>query len=130
MKNILVFLFIITISWAGISISNYSAASRVNKTNISDFAHRLDDAGITGEKSIWNGYERHDFTYDTRRCIVVVPKNPAGHLPWIWRARFFGHEPQTDLKLLEKGFHLVYMDVADLLVLHRLLITGIPFTIT
>jgi len=32
----------------------------------------------------------------------------------VWRARFFGHEPQTDLALLEKGFHLVYMDVADL----------------
>ncbi|MHC4581756.1 MAG: SGNH/GDSL hydrolase family protein, partial [Planctomycetota bacterium] len=36
------------------------------------------------------------------------------HTPWIWRARFFGHEPQTDLSLLEQGFHLVYMDVADL----------------
>ncbi|MCP4613694.1 MAG: SGNH/GDSL hydrolase family protein [Planctomycetes bacterium] len=114
MKNILVLLFIITVSWAGISICNYSATSQANVTNISDFAHQLDDVGLKSEKSIWNGYERHDFTYDTRRCIVVVPKNPAGHLPWIWRARFFGHEPQADLKLLEKGFHLVYMDVADL----------------
>ncbi|MCP4263770.1 MAG: SGNH/GDSL hydrolase family protein [Planctomycetes bacterium] len=114
MKNIHFFLFILVLSWAGISTSNYSAASQVNEANIFNFANRLHDAGITCDKSIWNGYDRHDFTYDTRHCIVVVPKNPADHLPWIWRARFFGHEPQTDLKLLEKGFHLVYMDVADL----------------
>ena len=114
MKKIDVFLFIIIIFWPGISICNYSVASQVNEINITDFAHRLDDAGITGEKSIWNGYDRYDFTYDTCHCIVVVPKHPADHLPWIWRARFFGHEPQADLKLLEKGFHLVYMDVADL----------------
>jgi lysophospholipase L1-like esterase/dienelactone hydrolase len=34
--------------------------------------------------------------------------------PWIWRARFWGHEPQTDIALLERGFHLVYMDVAEM----------------
>ncbi len=79
-----------------------------------DFARRLEADGTAAKKSDWNGYERYDFTYDTRQCIVVVPKSPAGHRPWIWRARFFGHEPQTDLALLEKGFHLVYMDVADL----------------
>ena len=33
--------------------------------------------------------------------------------PWIWRARFWGHEPQTDIALLERGFHLVYCDVAE-----------------
>ena len=79
-----------------------------------DFSRRLDTDGIDVEKSAWHGYDRYDFSYDSRDCIVVVPNSPAGHLPWIWRARFFGHEPQTDLALLEKGFHLVYMDVADL----------------
>ncbi|MFT4565495.1 MAG: pimeloyl-ACP methyl ester carboxylesterase [Cyclobacteriaceae bacterium] len=33
---------------------------------------------------------------------------------WIWRARFWAHEPQTDLALLEKGFHVAYADVAGL----------------
>ena len=79
-----------------------------------DFARRLEVDGIDGKTSVWHGYSRYDFTYDTRHCIVVTPKAPAGHRPWIWRARFFGHEPQTDLTLLEKGFHLVYMDVANL----------------
>ncbi|NLX95282.1 MAG: alpha/beta hydrolase [Rhodopirellula sp.] len=35
-------------------------------------------------------------------------------LPTPSDSRFFGHEPQTDLAVLDRGFHLVYMDVADL----------------
>jgi pimeloyl-ACP methyl ester carboxylesterase len=67
-----------------------------------------------GKQSLWNGLPRYDFEYDGRKCIVVTPKQAAPGNPWIWRARFFGHEPQTDLALLERGFHLVYMDVAEL----------------
>ena len=67
-----------------------------------------------GAKSQWHTFDRYDFTYDSRSCIVVTPKETAPHRPWIWRARFFGHQPQADIALLSKGFHLVYMDVADL----------------
>jgi pimeloyl-ACP methyl ester carboxylesterase len=45
----------------------------------------------------------------------VRPKWSAKGHPWIWRARFWGHEPQNDIALLERGFHLVYCDVAELL---------------
>jgi len=69
---------------------------------------------FAGKTSTWNGFERHDFVVDGRNCIVVEPKAEAPGRPWIWRARFWGHEPQTDLALLGRGFHLVYMDVADL----------------
>ncbi len=74
-------------------------------------------AAIGGESaklSEWNGFVRCDFKYDGRDCIVVAPKETAPGVPWIWRARFFGHEPQTDLALLSKGFHLVHMDVGGL----------------
>lgn len=66
------------------------------------------------ERSSFHAYDRYDFTYAGRPCIVVVPKTAAPSKPWIWRARFFGHEPQTDLALLAKGFHLAYIDVAGL----------------
>jgi len=102
-KNIRILLFILALT-----------AFRADISLCDDFARRLEVDGIDVEKSVWRGYDRYDFTYDTRRCIVVTPGHPTGHLPWIWRARFFGHEPQMDLALLEKGFHLVYMDVADL----------------
>jgi len=71
-------------------------------------------AAPPGVKSSWNGYGKYDFELDGRRCSLVVPKVAAPGRPWIWRARFFGHEPQADLALLQKGFHLAYMDVAGM----------------
>ena len=71
-------------------------------------------AAFDGKRSQWHGCERFDFTCDGRKCIVVAPKTPAPGRPWIWRARFFGHEPQTDVALLANGFHVAYMDVAGL----------------
>ena len=67
-----------------------------------------------GSKSAFHDFDRYDFEIDGIASIVVAPKEVANGRPWIWRARFFGHEPQTDLALLEQGFHLVYADVAGL----------------
>ena len=64
--------------------------------------------------SAWNGYERRDFEIDGRRAHLVLPKEAAAGKPWIWRTEFFGHEPQADLALLAKGFHVAYLDVQNL----------------
>lgn len=45
---------------------------------------------------------------------IVEPKLAAKGYPWVLRARFWGHEPQTDIYLLEQGFHIMYCDVSDL----------------
>lgn len=66
-----------------------------------------------GKRTTWHGFERRDFTHAGRACIVVSPKKAHPSRPWIWRARFFGHEPQADRALLKKGFHLAYCDVAN-----------------
>ena len=60
------------------------------------------------------GYSCSDFTLEGRACKLVKPKWSAKGHPWIWRTRFWGHEPQTDIALLERGFHLAYIDVAEL----------------
>jgi len=65
-------------------------------------------------RSTWEGFERLDFVVDGRQCFVVVPKKPAEGQPWIWRTEFFGHEPQADLALLDRGFHAAYMDVQNM----------------
>lgn len=71
--------------------------------------------GPNGEKrSEWHGFARFDFAVADRPCIVVAPKTPAPGFPWIWRTEFFGHEPQVDLALLERGWHLAYMDAKDM----------------
>lgn len=66
------------------------------------------------KQSLWHGFERLDFEVDSRACILVKPKKAAENRPWIWRARFFGHEPQADIALLQHGFHIAYCDVAGL----------------
>ncbi len=71
-------------------------------------------APFAGKVSQWHGFRRFDFALDGRKCIVVVPEQPAPSKPWVWRARFFGHQPQVDIALLKRGFHLVYMDVGGL----------------
>ncbi|MBC8356482.1 MAG: alpha/beta hydrolase [Planctomycetes bacterium] len=72
------------------------------------------DEHFPGKKSAWHGFDRFDFDVDSRKCIVVAPKKAAESTPWIWRARFFGHEPQADIALLEHGLHVVYCDVGNL----------------
>ena len=67
-----------------------------------------------GTTSRWEGYERHDFLFDGRPSILVVPDAVAPGRPWIWRARFFGAWPGADIALLGRGYHLAYTDVAGL----------------
>ena len=53
--------------------------------------------------------------YSQGKNKVVVPQKVAAGKPWVWRARFWGHEPQFDIAMLEKGYHIVYCDVGGLL---------------
>jgi pimeloyl-ACP methyl ester carboxylesterase len=64
--------------------------------------------------SEWRGYPRLDFFVAGRPCLLVAPKVAAPGRPWIWRMEFFDHEPQTDVALLERGWHVAYMDAKNL----------------
>lgn len=69
---------------------------------------------MTGKDTTYFGFECRIFAFEGREAKIVRPKSVAQRRPWIWRARFWGHEPQTEIALLERGFHLVYCDVAEL----------------
>jgi pimeloyl-ACP methyl ester carboxylesterase len=88
-----------------------------------------------GEKTAWHdGFERYDFVMDEqtlvitpfkapeeekfgvkdpargqRRCIVVVPRQPAVGGPWSWRGCYWDHQPQAEVELLRRGFHIAYI---------------------
>jgi pimeloyl-ACP methyl ester carboxylesterase len=66
------------------------------------------------KKSEWNGYARIDFEVAGRACLLVAPKEAAPGRPWIWRTEFFGHEPQGDLALLARGWHVAYMNASNM----------------
>ncbi|HEV3167871.1 MAG TPA: alpha/beta hydrolase [Isosphaeraceae bacterium] len=89
---------------------------------------------FTGEKTAWHGFDRYDFVMDEeslelkpfkvapdegngvkappkgqRRCIVVVPKVPAPGYPWSWQGCYWDHEPQAEVELLRRGFHIAFI---------------------
>jgi pimeloyl-ACP methyl ester carboxylesterase len=88
-----------------------------------------------GAKSAWHdGFSRYDYLLDEatgeispfpapegerlgvgdpppgkRRCIVVAPKVAAAGRPWSWQGCYWNHEPQTEVELLRRGFHIAYI---------------------
>lgn len=83
---------------------------------------------FAGAKSAWHGFDRYDYLMDEtdltlkeadakvtgevagkRRCIVVTPKVAAPGNPWSWRGCYWDHEPQTEIELLKRGFHIAYI---------------------
>ena len=71
-------------------------------------------AKFPGTAKKWHGYDLYEFKVSGVNCKVVEPANVACGKPWIWRARFWGHQPQLDKALLELGWHVVYCDVGNL----------------
>src|SRR5882724_886188 len=102
----------------------------------SAFAADVPVSGILGgEKTAWHGFDRYDFLMDEqtlaikpikaqddemdgikhqikgqRRCIVVVPKTVAAGNPWSWRGCYWNHQPQAEVELLKRGFHIAYIE--------------------
>lgn len=64
--------------------------------------------------SNWQGFEQINFHLNGRAGVLVKPKDPAPGRPWIWRTEFFGVFPSVDLALLEKGWHVAYLNVSGL----------------
>jgi pimeloyl-ACP methyl ester carboxylesterase len=89
---------------------------------------------FSGEKTTWHGFDRFDFVMDETdfsikphqappdegnavriavkgklRCVVVAPKEPAPGNPWSWRGYYFDHEPQAEIELLKRGFHIGFI---------------------
>lgn len=63
---------------------------------------------------LFAAYRVKEFSFQGHHARIVFPTTPHENRYWVWRARFWGHEPQVDQALLERGFHVVYVDVADL----------------
>jgi pimeloyl-ACP methyl ester carboxylesterase len=90
-----------------------------------------------GDKIDWHGFDRYDFVMDKQtlaitpfkapageqsgelgnsdqgqlRCVVIVPKQAAPDNPWSWRGVYWNHQPQAEVELLKRGFHIAYISV-------------------
>lgn len=47
-------------------------------------------------------------------CRIIAPRMTTTEQRWIWRARFWGHQPALDQALLNRGFYVAYCDVSNL----------------
>ncbi|MFH0991173.1 MAG: GDSL-type esterase/lipase family protein [bacterium] len=88
----------------------YEAVLQKSEQNF-DLVRKL---GILGDTINFHGFKGTEFKYNGWLCRIVQPYVVAPGKPWIWRARFWNHEPQTEIALLERGFHLVYCDIVEL----------------
>ncbi|WP_306551453.1 S9 family peptidase [Daejeonella sp.] len=104
-------LMILTILIASTSAGNAGLESRLKLANKQ--SPRLLALKIP-ISTTWNGFEIIEFKFDGVDAKIVFPNQSNKAKNWIWRTQFWGHEPQTDIALLNKGFHLVYVDVVDL----------------
>ena len=100
------------------------------------FAVSIKAQSFTGLKTVWNGFDRYDYLLDEatstitpatepallvdgaitlpavngkRRCIIVTPKEAAVGKPWSWRGNYWEHQPQVEIELLNRGFHVVFV---------------------
>jgi len=91
-----------------------------------------------GKATVWHdGFARYDFVMDDQtlaitpyearqnegfgagdpatgqhRCVIVVPKAPTDGIPWSWRGCYWDHQPQTEVELLRRGFHIAYISAS------------------
>src|SRR5205823_6482279 len=93
-----------------------SALMDVRQVRLLPVAGRIRETPqFSGRRSRWFGFERVDFEVDGQPVLVVAPKREAPGRPWVWHGEFFGHKPNPDLALLGRGFHVVYMNMPDML---------------
>ena len=65
--------------------------------------------------TLWHGFPAHELLVEDRVGTVVSPAKAAPGRPWVWHGEFFGHKPDLDVALLEKGFHVAYLKLPDML---------------
>jgi len=104
-KSILIFTIIVSIVFPGLSAPKPAINQNDNSSSL---------IAVSTIQNTWNGFEIIEFKFNGVDAKIVFPKKPNPAKNWIWRTQFWAHEPQTDIALLNQGFHVVYVDVVDL----------------
>ena len=59
---------------------------------------------------IWNGFEMSRFELSGKKALVVFPKEGTANGKWLLKTEYFGAFPDTEIKLLEKGYHVAHIE--------------------
>ncbi|TCC89075.1 alpha/beta hydrolase [Pedobacter frigiditerrae] len=70
---------------------------------------------ITEEKTVkWHHFDKTEFKFNGLSAWVIAPKKAIAGNPWVWKAYFPDWHTQPDSILLERGFHVAYLQTNDL----------------
>ncbi|MBR2472303.1 MAG: alpha/beta fold hydrolase [Clostridia bacterium] len=56
---------------------------------------------------LWNGFKKETKELAGRELIIVYPEKPNGR--WVLKTEYFNAFPETEIKLVTKGYHLVHI---------------------
>src|SRR6266566_8032067 len=126
------------IAWTSLAICSFGFVEAAFGAAFAAQNPEQASAGFDGEKTDWHGFERFDYVMDEasfaitpfrrpdsekfgvsnppkgqRRSIIVVPKQAAPGHPWSWQGCYWDHEPQTEVELLRRGFHIAFITPAN-----------------
>ena len=66
-------------------------------------------SGFPYTEELWHGYRRLNFRFEERDATVVLPHTPSPRGEWLLKAEYFNAFPDFELEMLERGFHLAYL---------------------
>lgn len=70
---------------------------------------------LTEEKeSKWRHFQKNEFKFKGYSAWIIAPKKALPGKPWVWKAYFPDWHVQPDSILLERGFHVAYINTNDL----------------
>ncbi len=59
----------------------------------------------------WHGFVQDTFTFHSQPAWIVKPPKPLPGNPWIWRARFPNWHFEMDSILVQKGYHIAFVNL-------------------
>src|ERR1700760_714762 len=71
------------------------------------------EEGIAGTRTDFHGYGCFHDTLDGHEMQIAQPRTPLPGRPWVWRLMFWDAFPSADIALLDRGFHVAYIDAGD-----------------
>lgn len=73
----------------------------------------MNEKALPGIVEDYHGYSLHRFEVGDLEAIIVEPKTPKAGREWVWKAEFFSAFPNFELAMLERGFHLAFLNVGN-----------------
>lgn len=70
---------------------------------------------LFARRGTWNGFPRCDFSLAGHTLSIIAPREPLPGRLWAWKGEFLDAFPATEIALLERGVHIVYLSAPDLL---------------